>query len=356
MEESKFRLQNRRFLLTYSQKEFDKEIYENWFKDKFKKTYTNIWLRCGRELHQDGNPHMHVIIDFGKIFQSINPRIFDYEDHHPNIQKITTAIHWANSKKYIGKVDADNKDLVEETEAFRRIANCESLEYALTTGIRPMDAKILFEGINNKKFEIEPVKKPKAIWIDVVEELKEGNYESIGYKYDPYRTIIWLCDKTGCTKKSWYAKWLHQESKDTLYLSDICNYNNAMMKVDQAVMQGWTGKYIIINLPRTFNHDTKMYQVIETLKDGWCDTSKYQSKPPYRIPDNVFICVLSNEMPHITALSRDKWKILELDDREIKMIDEDVVRSSMLISAPPSSQAGYFFSDYQHWLPPENSK
>ena len=39
-----------------------------------------------KELHQNGDPHIHALIKFADKFRSRNPRVFDIEGFHPNIQ------------------------------------------------------------------------------------------------------------------------------------------------------------------------------------------------------------------------------------------------------------------------------
>lgn len=251
---------------------------------------------------------MHVAIDFGRAFQSRNPRIFDYDGVHPNIKKIKTAVHWANEMRYLGKEDKDNKDLVEKTMDFRLVANCESIEYALATGVKPLDAKILFEHTRGHNFKLKPVEKPEATWIEKLDDLINGDY------YDKYRNIFWFQDGTGNSKKTHFVKWcmylMEQGEYNYLVMRNISNFRDTMMTIDEAVKAGWTGKYCIIDLPRTFNHDSGMYTALEAIKDGIVHSTKYHCKCPYRIPDDNIVVVLSNGFPDVYRMSLDKWKVI----------------------------------------------
>lgn len=42
----------------------------------------------GRENHQDEGVHLHVFVDFGRVFRSRRTRAFDVEGRHPNVQHV----------------------------------------------------------------------------------------------------------------------------------------------------------------------------------------------------------------------------------------------------------------------------
>lgn len=78
-----FRAHAKNFLVTYSQCPLEKEDIHGWFL----KNEANIsQLIVGRETHADGNFHLHVFISFGKRRDLKNPRVWDIEGYHPNIQ------------------------------------------------------------------------------------------------------------------------------------------------------------------------------------------------------------------------------------------------------------------------------
>lgn len=47
----------------------------------------------GRENHSDGGVHLHAFVDFGKRFFTSDPRRFDVDGHHPNIQPCGRTPH-----------------------------------------------------------------------------------------------------------------------------------------------------------------------------------------------------------------------------------------------------------------------
>lgn len=64
------------------------------------------WLRVAKEIHSDGNPHMHVVCKFSRRFQSRNARVFDFNDRHPNIQSVRSV---SKSLAYVAK-DGEFRD------------------------------------------------------------------------------------------------------------------------------------------------------------------------------------------------------------------------------------------------------
>lgn len=58
----------------------------------------------GRELHDDGNPHLHAYVHFGSRRRFTDGRAFDVAGYHPNIQKPRRA---ADCAAYCRKDDAE---------------------------------------------------------------------------------------------------------------------------------------------------------------------------------------------------------------------------------------------------------
>lgn len=92
MRVSGFRLKNKKLLLTYPHSDYE----ENDLLDKFlhivNGNIINYAIVC-REHHEDGSYHNHIYVEFNKAYESRNPRCFDIEGRHPNIQ-IIKATPW----------------------------------------------------------------------------------------------------------------------------------------------------------------------------------------------------------------------------------------------------------------------
>lgn len=42
----------------------------------------------GREHHEDGGLHLHAFVDFGRVYRSRRPDVFDVEGFHPNVRHV----------------------------------------------------------------------------------------------------------------------------------------------------------------------------------------------------------------------------------------------------------------------------
>lgn len=58
------------------------------------------WARVCSELHEDGQPHRHVVAKFVTRYQTRNQRAFDVSGFHPNIQSVRSV---ARALKYVTK-------------------------------------------------------------------------------------------------------------------------------------------------------------------------------------------------------------------------------------------------------------
>lgn len=87
-EKSNFRLQSKRFFLTYPQvnPNSTKEQLLAYLTDVFNTIHNPIKFYCiGKEAHKDGGIHYHIVIELTKGPYIRQVRFFDWENHHPNI-------------------------------------------------------------------------------------------------------------------------------------------------------------------------------------------------------------------------------------------------------------------------------
>lgn len=77
----KFRLSARKIMLTFPQ------ATEHFNVQRLEEILQNLgasWI-TGKEKHGDGGVHFHCYVDFGRRWETENPRFFDVESRHPNI-------------------------------------------------------------------------------------------------------------------------------------------------------------------------------------------------------------------------------------------------------------------------------
>lgn len=78
-----FRIQGRHFFLTYPQSHFSKESLHTHLCTLTETTTVLV----SRELHEDGQPHLHAVASFPRRRDIRDDRFFDYEGRHPNVQR-----------------------------------------------------------------------------------------------------------------------------------------------------------------------------------------------------------------------------------------------------------------------------
>lgn len=131
----------RKFLLTYPKcnetKEALKEFLQGIKKTKF--------VKVCKELHEDGDPHLHAVVAFESILKT-NERGFDFNGNHPNIQIVgKKKDDWVRVVDYVGK-DGDSieegRDPFPRQFQFSDIINCTSRDEAweMMKANRPRDA------------------------------------------------------------------------------------------------------------------------------------------------------------------------------------------------------------------------
>lgn len=90
MATSGFRLKNKKLLITYPHADYEPDVFLDKFLYIVRGELINYAVVC-KEHHENGQSHTHVYVEFIKPFESRNPRCFDVEGHHPNIEKIRTT-------------------------------------------------------------------------------------------------------------------------------------------------------------------------------------------------------------------------------------------------------------------------
>ncbi|XP_028063583.1 uncharacterized protein LOC114266856 [Camellia sinensis] len=117
----RFRIQNKNIFLTYAQCSIPKERLLEKIRELFTTRGPN-YVRVAHELHEDGQPHLHALVQFPYHFQTQDQRFFDVthdrnsRHFHPNVQG---AYNHQNVLEYISK----HRDYTELGE-FRERGRC----------------------------------------------------------------------------------------------------------------------------------------------------------------------------------------------------------------------------------------
>lgn len=305
---AKFRVYNQRMILTYAQSDLDKTALKTFLQERSKKKDIPVKVKIARELHKDGQPHMHALVDYGYRFQSTNTRIFDFEDRHPNIKLITSMTHWANALCYLGKYDKSCKPLPSVVDA-AKAWNCKTPQEALLCGIKdPIRAIALFE--NRPRPSARIISEPQQPWFH------ETLLPIIQGKSD-HRSWHWFADFRGKVGKSYACKYLFSryksgENLDVLYLDLDCTMDNLCNLILMAQESGWTGKVILTDLPRSYTDNKQFYTNLEKLGNGFGTTAKYKGGS-FLLDHDPIVVVFANWWPMlydekgVATASTDRW-------------------------------------------------
>lgn len=79
-----------------------------------------------------------------------------------------------------------------------------------------------------------------------------------------------------------------------------------------------TSDFYVIDMPRAINKEklNSLYSAIETVKDGYAFDRRYKFREKVFDCPNIF--VFSNKAPDLDLLSKDRWKLWKVENRELK--------------------------------------
>lgn len=124
------------------------------------------------------------------------------------------------------------------------------------------------------------------------------------------RQILWIYDKAGNNGKTYLAKYLVANNK-AFYVMNGKSKDIAHAYNRESV--------VCFDFSRS-QEDHINYGILEQLKNGMLFSSKYDSHTKIMAPP--FIICFANFMPDVTKLSIDRWQIIELNERKMKILSK----------------------------------
>ncbi|QDH43742.1 replication associated protein [Panthera leo smacovirus 1] len=123
--------------------------------------------------------------------------------------------------------------------------------------------------------------------------------------------LVWV-DFKGGIGKSYFCRWL-TERNQAYYVPPTVNDSKQII---QYVCSGYKGqRYIVIDIPRSAKWTESLYCGIESIKDGLVYDTRYSAK--IRDIWGVKILVLTNGLPRLDALSKDRWTFCNRQGYEV---------------------------------------
>jgi hypothetical protein len=117
------------------------------------------------------------------------------------------------------------------------------------------------------------------------------------------RTICFVVDVEGNNGKTWFSHWVSSQRE---YVQVI----QPAKKVDMAYALDSTTRILFVDTPRSKQGEYVQYDFLEDCKNGYVFSTKYESR--VKQLSKMHVIVLMNEMPDMTKLSHDRYKIFEL--------------------------------------------
>lgn len=153
----------------------------------------------------------------------------------------------------------------------------------------------------------------KLILIEKLRDWQQTVCELIDLDPDD-RTINWVYDSEGCMGKTVFSKYLFAKKKAIIATGggnkDIACLLAMLVAGGRDLNEVTT---FVFNFPRST--EGVSYKAIESVKDGLMTSVKYESSTL------VFNCphlwVFSNELPNISKLSMDRWKVWTIKDEKL---------------------------------------
>jgi len=124
------------------------------------------------------------------------------------------------------------------------------------------------------------------------------------------RTVIFVVDTVGNTGKSWFTKQYCYGHPNSCLLEPG-------KKADMAYMLPEVLKVLFIDVTRKQAENMDhVYSFIESCKNGRVFSSKYESRVKYYGP--MHVVVMMNQHPDMTALSEDRYLVIDLGRNKYK--------------------------------------
>lgn len=315
-----FRLNTKTLFLTYPQNSTTKEQAL----DNIKSTFNNNieFAIVAKELHQDGNSHLHILIKLIKKIDIRNKKILDdlteksgnYQSARnikDVIQYITKDDDYLTSKINVLKyLENSNKKQTQDAKGIWSSV-AEDIE-TLTLNELSIKYKSLFIQHSKKIIDAYNHYQNQKHQIDI-KTYYDNIYTSVEFK--PFqqdilnivdgdvdrRKVYWYYDNIGNTGKSYLTTYL--ELYKNAYVitggkhTDMYrHYNNE--------------KIIILDLPRDYDSNESIYSVIENFKNGYFLDTKYEGSRKRFIPPHVI--VMANFKPILNKLSKDRLQLIDI--------------------------------------------
>lgn len=332
----RFCLDGKNFFLTYPQNDTLPEDAMNRLKDHFKDD-----LECAivaQEKHQDGNNHIHIYFKLVNRFKTTKNTYFNFiGDKQGNYQTCKKPVdvikyviktgayitHNIDPTKYIDEVKTKTQRQSKGT--FKKITdNIKNNTYKTIDDINEHHADILIQHYKKVETYLDYIKQQQDS--NDIKEYYEQLYSDVVWK--PFqktiiditespvdtRTINWIYDNEGNKGKSYLTTYLQM-------------YRNAYVitggKHQDIIRHYKNNRTIIFDLSRDYlDNNESIYNLMEQFKNGYLLDGKYEGQVKRFIPPHII--VMSNTMPKTHKMSKDRWNIIDISNKQDTGVQQKV--------------------------------
>lgn len=271
--------------------------------------------------------HTHVVVDFGKQFNTQSQRRFDFTPAegdfpestiHPNIRTLTSKKAFEDALVYISKEDPECAHL--KKTVIERIWDNDSIQDAFK-GAKLRDVMAIETVMKHKPQVVERSR------LEYMHEWQTNAADILENQPAHSRHIHWHYDPVGNTGKTFFVRKFYKDHPDSTVVftqfggqaNTACVIKNFMENANRKP------KVVLVDLARSFE-DKMIYEPLENLKNGLITNLKYQgSFIEFDIPHVV---VFANFLPKVRMLSLDRWMIYkfhsveDVREMDVQLVDE----------------------------------
>lgn len=137
------------------------------------------------------------------------------------------------------------------------------------------------------------------------------------------RTVDVVYEKIGNIGKSSLVRYMmcYNDAEELVFCNDFKDIMRMAYDIGPK-------KIYLVDMPRALSKD-KLYQFfagIEKLKSGYCYDDRYKFQR--RLFNRPRICLFTNEIPDLSLLSKDMWKLWEVSDNKLVPYDNETIFDS----------------------------
>lgn len=142
-----------------------------------------------------------------------------------------------------------------------------------------------------------------------------------------HRSIYWFWSKKGDLGKTWFCKYLHATYDCCVIGGKAADSKNCIATYIEKSDDKRAPEIVICNIPKSQDFDFVSYEGIESIKDMFFYSGKYEG---LQVNDNSpHLFVFANQVPDLCKMSEDRWKVFEIIDNNGNYEASEVAETDM---------------------------